>query len=64
MQEIFEKILEPYMNSMPEFVVAVMGLVGTLACIVPENSKLGKLLGLVTGNLTKLKNFLLRKKNK
>jgi len=62
MQEIFEKILEPYMNSMPELVVAVMGLVGTLACIIPENSKLGKLLGLVTGNLSKLKNFLLRKK--
>ena len=47
---------------MPELIVAVMGLVGTLACIVPENSKLGKLLGLVTGNLAKLKNFLLRKK--
>lgn len=47
---------------MPELVVAVMGLVGTLACIVPENSKLGKLLGLVTGNLTKFKNFILKKK--
>tara|TARA_B100000902_G_scaffold59731_1_gene66881 strand:+ start:1358 stop:1552 length:195 start_codon:yes stop_codon:yes gene_type:complete len=64
MQEIFEKILEPYMNSMPELVVALMGLIGTLACIIPENSKLGKLLGLVTGTLSKLKNFLLRKKNK
>ena len=64
MQEIFEKNLEPYMNSMPELVVALMGLIGTLACIIPENSKLGKLLGLVTGTLSKLKNFLLRKKNK
>lgn len=64
MEEIFDKILAPYMSSMPEFVVSVMGLIGTLACIVPEESKLGKILGKVTGNLTKIKNYLLKKVKK
>lgn len=64
MQEIFDRILAPYMSSMPEFVVSVMGLIGTLACIVPEESKLGKMLGKITGNLTKFKNYLLKKVKK
>lgn len=49
---------------MPEFVVSVMGLIGTLACVVPEDSKLGRLLNKVTGSLTKLKNYLLKKVKK
>ena len=64
MQEIFDKILAPYMSSMPEFIVSLMGLIGTLACIVPEESKLGKILGKVTGILTKIKNYLLKKVKK
>ena len=64
MEEIFDKILAPYMNSMPEFVVSVLGLIGTLACVVPEDSKLGKILNKITGNLTKLKNYLLKKLKK
>ena len=64
MEEIFDKILAPYMSSMPEFIISVMGLIGTLSYIVPEDSKLGKLLGKLTGNLTKIKDYLLKKKNK
>lgn len=64
MEEIFDKILAPYMSSMPEFIVSLLGLIGTLACIVPEESKLGKILGKVTGNLTKIKNYLLKKVKK
>lgn len=64
MEEIFDKILTPYMSSMPEFIVSAMGLLGTLACIVPENSKLGKILGKVTGGLSKIKNYLLKKVKK
>ncbi len=52
------------MSSMPEFIVSFMGLLGTLACIVPENSKLGKILGKVTGGLSKIKNYLLKKVKK
>lgn len=50
------------MSSMPEFIIALMGLIGTLSYIVPENSKLGKLLGKLTGNLGKIKDYLLKKK--
>ena len=64
MEEIFDKILAPYMSSMPEFIIALMGLIGTLSYIVPEDSKLGRLLGKLTGNLTKIKDYLLKKKNK
>jgi len=64
MEEIFDKILAPYMSSMPEFIISVMGLIGTLSYIVPEDSKLGRLLGKLTGNLTKIKDYLLKKKNK
>ena len=64
MEEIFDKVLAPYMSSMPEFIIALMGLIGTLSYIVPEDSKLGRLLGKLTGNLTKIKDYLLKKKNK
>jgi len=50
------------MGSMPEFIISILGLLGTLSYIVPEDSKLGRLLGKLTGNLTKLKNFVLKKK--
>ena len=62
MEEIFDKVLAPYMSSMPEFIIALMGLIGTLSYIVPENSKLGKLLSKLTGNLGKIKDYLLKKK--
>ena len=62
MQDLFDKILAPYMSSMPEFIISILGLLGTLSYIVPEDSKLGRLLGKLTGNLTKLKNFILKKK--
>jgi hypothetical protein len=61
MQEIFDRILAPYMSSMPEFIVSVVGLIGTLACIIPENSKLGRLLGKITGPLSKFRNYLLKR---
>ena len=64
MEELFDKILAPYMSSMPEFIISVIGLIGTLSYIVPEDSKLGRLLGKLTGNLTKIKDYLLKKKNK
>lgn len=64
MEDIFDKILSPYMSSAPEFIIALMGLIGTLSYIVPENSKLGRLLGKFTGNLGKIKDYLLKKKNK
>ena len=64
MEQIFDNILAPYMSSMPEFVVSVIGLIGTLACVVPENSKLGRFLNKITGSLTKLKNYLLKKVKK
>lgn len=52
------------MSSMPEFTISALGLLGTLACIVPEESKIGRVLGKVTGNLTKFKNYLLKKLKK
>lgn len=64
MEQIFDSILAPYMSSMPEFTISVLGLLGTLACIVPEESKIGRVLGKVTGNLTKFKNYLLKKLKK
>jgi hypothetical protein len=62
MEDLFDKILAPYMGSMPEFIISILGLLGTLSYIVPENSKLGRILGKITGNLGKLKNYLLKKK--
>ena len=62
MEDLFDKILAPYMGSMPEFTISILGLLGTLSYIVPENSKLGRLLSKITGNLGKLKNYLLKKK--
>ena len=59
MEELFDKILAPYMTSMPEFVISILGLLGTLSYIVPAESKLGRILGKMTG---KLKNYLLKKK--
>lgn len=64
MEQIFDSILAPYMSSMPEFTISALGLLGTLACIVPEESKIGRVLGKVTGNLTKFKNYLLKKLKK
>lgn len=64
MEEIFDAILAPYMSSMPEFIISVLGLLGTIGCIVPEDSKIGRALGKVTGNLTKFKNYLLKKLKK
>ena len=61
MEDLFDKILAPYMTSMPEFVISILGLLGTISYIIPEESKLGKLLGLLTGNLTKFKKYLLKK---
>jgi len=62
MEDLFDKILAPYMGSMPEFIISILGLLGTLSYIVPENSKLGRILGKITGNLGKLKNYLIKKK--
>ena len=62
MEDLFDKILAPYMGSMPEFIISILVLLGTLSYIVPENSKLGRILGKITGNLGKLKNYLLKKK--
>tara|TARA_R110001606_G_scaffold114217_1_gene241623 strand:- start:965 stop:1156 length:192 start_codon:yes stop_codon:yes gene_type:complete len=62
MEELFDKILAPYMTSMPEFVISILGLLGTLSYIVPAESKLGRILGKMTGTLGKLKNYLLKKK--
>ena len=62
MEDLFDKILAPYMGSMPEFIISILGLLGTLSYIVPENSKIGRILGKITGNLGKLKNYLLKKK--
>jgi len=64
MEEIFDKILGPYMNSMPELTISVIGLLGTLSYIIPENSKLGRILAKLTGNLRKIKDYLLKKRNK
>jgi len=64
MEQIFDSILVPYMSSMPEFTISALGFLGTLACIVPEESKIGRVLGKVTGNLTKFKNYLLKKLKK
>lgn len=61
MQEIFDRILAPYMSSMPEFIVSVVGLIGTLSCIIPEKSKLGRLLAKITEPLSKFKNYLLKR---
>lgn len=62
MQDLFDKILAPYMGSMPEFIISILGLLGTLSYIVPENSRLGRMLGKLTGSLVKLKKFILKKK--
>jgi len=64
MEEIFDKILAPYMSSMPEFVIAAMGLVGTLAFFAPEDSRLGRFLSKITGRLSKFKDYLLKKLKK
>ena len=61
MEQIFDSILAPYMSSMPEFVISALGLLGTIACLVPEESKIGRVLGKLTGNLTKIKNYLLKR---
>jgi len=52
------------MSSLPEFVIAVMGIVGTLAFFTPEDSKLNRLLNKVTGGLSKFKDYLLKKLKK
>ncbi len=62
MEDLFDKILAPYMGSMPEFIISILGLLGTLSYIVPAESKLGRILGKLTGNLGKIKNYLLKKK--
>jgi hypothetical protein len=49
---------------MPEFVIAVMGLVGTLAFFAPEDSRLSRLLNKITGRLSKFKDYLLKKLKK
>jgi hypothetical protein len=49
---------------MPEFVIAVMGLVGTLAFLAPEDSRLSRLLSKFSGLLSKFKNYLLKKLKK
>tara|TARA_R110002020_G_scaffold7330_6_gene30906 strand:+ start:4378 stop:4572 length:195 start_codon:yes stop_codon:yes gene_type:complete len=64
MEEMFDKILAPYMSSLPEFTIAVMGIVGTLAFFAPEDSTLSRLLNKVTGRLSKLKDYLLKKLKK
>ena len=64
MEEMFDKILAPYMSSLPEFVIAVMGIVGTLAFFAPEDSKLSRSLNKITGRLSKFKDYLLKKLKK
>ena len=49
---------------MPEFVIAAMGLVGTLAFFAPEDSRLGRFLSKITGRLSKFKDYLLKKLKK
>jgi hypothetical protein len=61
MEELILKIAKPIQGEIVHFALALTGVLSTITCFVPKNSKAGKVLQFFTNKILSLKDKLIKK---
>ena len=61
MEELILKIAKPIQGEIVHFALALTGVLSTITCFVPTNSKAGKVLQFFTNKILSLKDKLIKK---
>jgi hypothetical protein len=61
MEELILKIAKPIQGEIVHFALALTGVLSTITCFVPKNSKVGKVLQFFTNKILSLKDKLIKK---
>ena len=61
MKELIFKIAEPIQGDIVHFALALTGVLSTITCFVPKNSKAGKTLRFFTNKIISLNDKIIKK---